>query len=340
MERSRGIGAILVLWLISPTILAFACWQLFCNAVYCFAARWTLWHAISSGTTAGQFSWNVLASTWRYAAGMVGMTLLSTLVMQSDRLAASKMLPLQTFGYYMIAVSLAQAPRMLASPIAVAMFPRFTGLVATGNYDALTRLYQRVSSLVAVITVPCALTLALFSTDFIRAWTGNTAAAQQVGMTSTLLLWGELMQAITVVPCYLALAHGDVRVNLQIGVASVLLIIPLLIVLLSHFGVLGAGIAWLVMNVCTLPPYMYLLHRRFLPGGLRRWCWHGAISPLLAAMPCVLLGRWLIPHLDSRVATLVAIAGVGCVAMVSAALVSATMRRELQSQLHRRLGIL
>ena len=42
------------------------------------------------------------------------------------------------------------------------------------------------------------------------------------------------MQAITAVPCYLALAHGNVRINLQVGVASVLLLVPLLIVLLDR----------------------------------------------------------------------------------------------------------
>ena len=132
----RGIGAILVLWLISPTILAFAYWQLLSNIVYCLTARTAVWRTISLGETRPQFRWAVLSNTWRYAAGMVGMTLLSTLVTQTDKLAVSKMLPLETFGYYMVAVSLSQAPRMLASPIAVAVFPRFTGLVATGDQSS------------------------------------------------------------------------------------------------------------------------------------------------------------------------------------------------------------
>lgn len=336
----RGIGAILVLWLISPTILAFAYWQLLSNIVYCLTARTALWRTISLGETRPQFRWAVLSNTWRYAAGMVGMTLLSTLVTQTDKLAVSKMLPLETFGYYMVAVSLSQAPRTLASPIAVAVFPRLTGLVATGNQCLLSGLYHRAASLVAVATIPTSLTLAFFASDVIRAWTGSITAAEQVGMTAALLLGGELMQAITAVPCYLALAHGNVRINLQVGVASVLLLVPLLIVLLTDYGVLGAGISWFVMNLCTLPPYMYFLHLRFLPGEFRRWCWSGAVWPLLIAMPCVLVGRWLVPHTDSRISTIASVAVVWCVATVGTALTSSQLRQELRLRLLKRLGTL
>ena len=111
------------------------------------------------------------------------------------------------------------------------------------------------------------------------------------------------MQAIMVVPYYLALAHGHIRLNLLIGIASIVLIPPLMIYMIMKYGIVGAGFSWLVLNLFILPLYMYFLHRRFLPGELRRWFLQGVWRPSLAALPIILLGRWLVPHTASRLLT-------------------------------------
>jgi len=337
----RGVGAVLVLWLCSPTIFAFALWQLISNAVYCFFARLSLWDALSfsPGQLRPQFKWQVFRNTWRYAAGMAGMTVVATLLCQTDKLAVSKMLSLEMLGYYTLAWAFASAPITLASPIASAVFPRFTGLVAVGDRIGLTRLYHRTCELVAVAIIPGGLTIALFAGRFIFAWTGSATAAQQAGLAASFLLAGQMMQAIAVVPYYLALAHGNIKLNLQIGIISVVLITPLLIVLIMKYGIVGAGISWLVMNLFTLPPFMYFLHRRFLPGELRRWCLRGVGRPFLTALPFVLLGRWLVPHTDSRLLTFCLIGLVWCVAATATAAAIPELRNVFMKQSCRFFGV-
>ena len=114
----RGVGAVLVLWFFSPTILAFALWQLLSNSIYCFAARLGLWSSLPSSpdNASPRFERSVFRSTWRYAAGMVGITIVSALLTQTDKLAVSKLLTLGMFGYYMIASSLASVPTRVSEP--------------------------------------------------------------------------------------------------------------------------------------------------------------------------------------------------------------------------------
>jgi O-antigen/teichoic acid export membrane protein len=207
--------------------------------------------------------------------------------------------------------------------------------VASGNQRDLVGLYRRTTSLVAVAAIPGGLTLAAFAGVFILAWTGSVPAAQQAGVAAAFLLGGQVLQALSVVPFYLALAHGNIRLNLQIGIASVVLIAPLLGFLVTRYGIVGAGVSWLVMNVCTLPPYMYFLHRRFLPGEFRQWCLRGVGCPLLAALPCVLLGRWLVPHTDSRLLTMGWIGLVWGVAVAAAAMSVPELRNALMKRLSR-----
>jgi O-antigen/teichoic acid export membrane protein len=180
--------------------------------------------------------------------------------------------------------------------------------------------------LVAAATIPAGLTIALFAGDIIFAWTESTIAAQQAGQVASILVIAQLMQAITVIPCNLALAYGNVRLNLNIGIASIILTIPLCILLIAEYGIVGAGYSWLIMNICTFPPYMYFLHRRFLSGELRKWYLRDVVRPLLVALPCVLLGAWLVPHTSSRLLTFSLVGMIWLIATVATVIVSPELR--------------
>ncbi len=325
----RGVGSVLVLWLVSPTIIAFSLWQIVSNAAYLFAVRFGIRHVLPAARSKPGFKRTILRNTWRYASGLAGLTLFSTILKQSDKLAVSKLLPLEIFGYYTLAGSLAMAPVLLAGPIALAVFPRLIGLASAGDGGSLRRIYHRSCSLVSIAAFPATLTLALYAGRFIYAWTGSAAAGDKVGTVASLLLIGQAMQAVTVVPYHLALAHGDTRLNLRIGLASVVFIAPLLIFSIPKLGVIGGAISWLVMNVCTLPPYMYFLHRRFLPGEFRGWILHDVGRPLLASLPVVILAFFLMPFSPVRLITFGQICLVWGLSAVSATLAMPEFRDEL-----------
>ena len=326
----RGLGGVLVLCLLSPTIIAFASWQLVSNALYCFLSRRNLWQTLYFVSTqhVTRFKWQVFRDTWRYGAGMAAMAVVSILLTQTDKLAVSKMLPLDMMGFYTLAGSLAVVPLMMAGPIALAVFPRLAVLVVEGDRLELVRLYHQASRLVALSVIPSGITLAFFAGDFIRAWTGLPATAVKTELTASLLIVGQSMQAVTLIPFYLALAHGDVRLNLKIGVASIILITPLLIYLIARFGIVGAGLSWVIMNVCTLPPYMYFLHRRFMRGEFLTWCIFGIGLPILTALPFVVLGRLFIPYSESRLMTFVIVGFVWLVSTAFSVMISRELRNE------------
>jgi len=330
----RGVGAVLVLWLISPTIFAFTFWQLFSNALYCFAVRFTLWRNLPPRSTRPKFNRSVLSNTWRYSAGMFAMSFIGILLTQTDKLVVSKMLTLEIFGYYTLAGVLASVPIMIASPISTAAFPRLTGLVEIGNRDTIIQFYHRACLLITVAVIPAALTLVAYAGNFIYAWTGSKIATQQAGTAAALLLGGQILQAIGIMPYYLALANGNVRMNLQIGIISVILITPLLIYLISQYGVVGAGMSWLITNLCTVIPIVYFIYRRFLPGEFAKWCLRDVGLPMIVVLPIILLSRWLIPIPSSRIMILGQIALVWVVSAVVVALTISELRNEFINKLN------
>jgi len=299
----RGIGSILVLWLYSPTILAFFWWQVISNVLYCFFSRASLWFVLSNNSTQSNahFKWSLFRSTWRYAVGMMGLSLVGLLLTQTDKLIVSKMLSLEMLGYYTIAGTLALLPISIANTISSAVFPRFNELVALVDRNGLRRLYHKTWELMGVAIIPAGLVLVIFAKDFIFAWTGSKIISQHVGLVASLLVGGQLLQAITIVPFYLALAHGNIKYSIKIGISSIILITPLLIYLTIKYGLVGAGFSWLILNICTLPLNIYFLHRRTLLDGLWRYCLGGVVRPLLASLPCVLICYLILPDTSSRI---------------------------------------
>ncbi|QYF91980.1 oligosaccharide flippase family protein [Massilia sp. PAMC28688] len=318
----RGVGSVLALSILSPTIVVFAFAQLLANAVYLLAARRAIWHCGAlDGPERARFSWGALTSSWRYSAGMAGMAVISISLTQLDKLVVSKMLPLADLGYYTLAGTLAAVPMMLASPLAVAVFPRMTALVAVGDSVAFATLYMRTSTLVAALVVPGTLAIALFAAEFLSAWTGNPAAGAAAGQAGGLLLLGQLLQALTIVPYYVALAHGNVALNLRIGVISAVLLLPLLLLTVRHGGLDGAALAWLLLNLCVFPPYMYFLHRRFVPGYLGPWLARVVLLPTATALPPLLLARLVYPaglNRFSVIAYIIVAAGAACACTLAA----------------------
>jgi O-antigen/teichoic acid export membrane protein len=316
----RGAGAVLVVWLVSPTLETFFVWQIAINAIYVIAVRYALGRVLPPAVTGPRFAISLLKQVWRYAGGMTAMALLSAALTQTDRLVVSKMLSLEQFGYYVLAASVAQVPVILAGPIASAVFPRFTALAAVGDRSALSEWYHRACQLASVLAIPAGLTLALFSYELIKEWTGSAATAYHISAVATILCLGSTVLALQVVPYNLALAHGWTSLNVILSLASLVVIVPLLVALVSSFGLLGGGVSWLCLNAAVTPPFIYLLHRRLLPGETGRWYFRDVGRPLVTTLVCVAAGRWLIPASTHGAAALAGVGAVGAVALLAAAL--------------------
>lgn len=338
----RNVGAIAILLLVEPSIVMFSIWQVVANILYLVISRYALWHALNNGATVStpRFTLSVFNGTWRYAFGMAGMSVISVLLTQADKLVVSKMLSIEMLGYYTFATTLALIPLMVAGPIALAAFPRFTVLVELGVGANIVKFYGQISELVSLLIIPSAIAIYTFGQELIFIWTGSHDVATQAGTVVKLLVLGQLLQAITVVPYYLALAYGNVRMNLMVGLVSIILFIPLLIWGVSQYGVWGAGGAWLVLNMLTIPIYIVLLHRRFSWVELRQWLLKTIFFPASIVLSVFGMGNMLMPNLDSRVLLLVYITLIWGIASLASVLLSPYLRSVANTSLKSIFGLI
>jgi len=263
-------GAVLVLWLVSPTIQAYFLWQILVAALHTGMVAAALWRSLpaAAGTA---FRRALLASNWRFAGGMTGITVLVVILTQVDKIVLSKMLSLEMFGYYALAAVVAGTLNYVSGPIFSALFPRLARAAGSGDAAELASLYHKGCQLMAALVAPLWIVLALFSEELLTLWFGETQTAANIHLLVSLLATGTALNALVTVPYALQLAHGWTALSFYKNVVSLAVFVPLMLWLIGQYGAAGAALAWIALNAGYLLFEIPLMHRRLLRGSMRRW---------------------------------------------------------------------
>ena len=152
-------GALAVVALVSPTVEAFFLWQAGTSILAVAVLAALVYRHIPAAVTAVRWSRRVLAEIRGFSGGVMGITVIALALTQADKIVLSRLLTLEAFGYYTLAVTLGNGLYKLSEPVMDAVYPRFIELGVGGDVPALSRLYHQVAQLVSVLTAPAALVL-------------------------------------------------------------------------------------------------------------------------------------------------------------------------------------
>jgi O-antigen/teichoic acid export membrane protein len=340
MMTVRNVGALLVLWLVSPTIQAFFVWQLIGTALHALVVRRLLWTSLPGTDHRARLRPQILSRVWRFAAGLSATSLLIVVLTQMDKVVLSKLLSLRDFGYYSLAALVASGLVYVFLPIFQAVFPQLSRLVALADERALSRLYHQACQLVAVVGIPIAAVIAVFSTEVMRVWTGDEVIVDHTHTVVTLLVTGTALNGLMNIPYALMLASGWTRLPFKLNLVAVIVFLPLLIVAADREGAVGAASVWVGVNAGYVLLGIGLLHRRLLRGERLRWLAQDVAAPLLAAAAVVIPARLLFPSAGTAV-TVVLLALVLALACAASAFAAAATRQWMTEGLsllrHRRV---
>jgi len=331
----RGVGAVLILWLVSPTIEAFFTWQVVISLLSTALIALALWHSLPKGKRTAHFDKQLLHSIWRFAAGMTAISVITIFLVQLDKILLSTLLPLKMFGYYTLASVAAAALYQFVGPIFTALFPKFSQLVALNDNKGLTALYHRACQLMSVVILPAALVLAMFSYEVMLLWTGDPITAENTHWLVSLLVIGNALNGLMNLPYGLQLAYGWTKLAFYTNVVAVLLLVPMLIVMVHYYGAIGAAIVWVTLNTGYVLISFQIMHSRLLKGEQWHWYREDVGLPLTAALATAGLGRWLLPANLSLPTTVAYLVGVSLATLTVTAMVTPQVRLWLRHYFYR-----
>jgi O-antigen/teichoic acid export membrane protein len=324
----RSLGGVLVLWLVSPTVHAFFVWQAMVSAAQTVCLWWFLWRRLPPSGERARFSLDALRGVWRFAAGVTGHAVMRVLLTSTDKVILSRLLPLQVFGYYTLASTLAGALGRLVDPVFIAFFPRFSELVRRDDHTGLVLAYHRACQLVSVVVLPAAVVLGCFAKDVLRLWTGNPVIVQETHQLLTLLVAGTALNGLMYLPYALQLAHGWTRLTFWFNLIALPLLVPALVLGATRWGATGAALVWLGLNATYVLLQIPIMHRRLLTSEVRRWYVLDVAAPLSAAA-AVAVGSVLALQLLRLPVTVPVLAAVSSCTLLAAALTLPWLREAL-----------
>lgn len=291
MSTLRGAGAVLILWLVSPTIQAFLLWQIGISIINIFLLALLLWRELPYSGSRAIFQKQLLKEVWRFAAGISGISVLAVILTQMDKVILSNILSLEMFGYYMLASMVAMSLSRLFTPVFSSIYPRFTQLVSINDQEGLKQLYHKSCQLVAVLILPAAIVIAFFSYEVILLWTQNPATAEKTHIILSIMICGTAINGLMHPPYALQLAFGWTRLSLLKTFISVILLVPFIIYLTKQYGVAGAAVPWLVLNIGLFFIEIPIMHFRLLRKEMWPWYLQDVGIPLIACLFVAGLGR-------------------------------------------------
>jgi O-antigen/teichoic acid export membrane protein len=330
---TSNCGAVLILWLVSPTIQAFFLWLVAANFIQVVLLTFFLWKSLPTTTRAPKFDFGLVRSIGRFAAGMSGIVAFSLILGQADKVILSKVFSLKVYGYYTIAGMFGAGLVMIVSSVFNSIYPQFSTLVAQGDEKVLTSLYHETTQLMLLLIIPAAAVLAFFSVEVLQSWTRNAEVARNAGPIASILVLGTALNGLMFLPYTLQLAYGWTSLGLKITISLTILGVPAIWFFATHYGPIGAASVWLGLQVINLLISVPLTHRRLLRHEMPRWFLQDVGPSLVAAFFVVGVARALITNHMAPFTTLAALLAVLLAALLASASFAPQIRARLLTKL-------
>jgi len=291
-----------VLTYVSESITAFFSAQVFVAALYLMTLRLCAKRVIGQHEKRrANFDLSILMRASRFAAGMSAITATSVVFTQMDKLTVSRMLGLESFGYYALAVAVSGALYVLVTPVFNMVYPRMSALFAAKQFHDLEQYYAIATRFMASVILPVGITLAFYSTEVLMIWTGDPVVANNAGPIVRLLALGSTLHAIMYIPYSAQLAFGNTLIPLLTNLLLMSFSIPFLVLLVNEFGAIGAGCAWLGLQTAYLLLGSVVTHRYLLQLSWRDWFGKNVlIQMMVTGISVLVVGGFLQEYIDSN----------------------------------------
>jgi O-antigen/teichoic acid export membrane protein len=301
----RGIGAILILWLVSPTIQAFFIWQSIVSLFHTSVTAAVLWKNVPKTPDGARFQIHSLLQIWRFAVGITGISVTVLFLTQTDKILLSKLLTLEMFGYYTFANVIASTLYRIIEPIFTAVFPSFSQLVSLQDEMRLKELYHKSCQFMSVMILPPAIVVAFFASEILLLWTRNPLTVEYTHRIVTFYIVGTALNGLIHIPYALQLSYGWTKLALYTNIIATIVLVPLLFFLVNQYGPVGAAMTWIVLNSGYVVINMQIMHSRLLKGEQWRWYVQDVGIPVTTALTIAFLCKVFIPIPLQRFDTLI-----------------------------------
>jgi len=216
------------------------------------------------------FSAHALKNIWGFSLSMNGLALLGMGITQLDRLLISKMLPLESLGYYSLAYNTATAISLVLSALSSALMPSFATAYAENARETLLQRYDIANRVALFGTGLVSFSIVFFGEPLLSMWV-NPAAARGAWCALAFLAGGFWFSAAVSSAYNIGVACRRPAPLLKISAMSAVIYVPVLYGMIFFWGIEGAAAAWLLLNAGYVFVIVPMVHRIILGIPVMPW---------------------------------------------------------------------
>ena len=244
-----------------------------------------LW-VMSSWRPRFQFSFASLKSMASFSTYIFGHRLLYYLHRNSDNLLIGRFVGAASLGAYAIAYNIILVPfSRIAAPIQDVLFPAFSRI--QGDRERIAIGWIRVTRMVAAVTVPSLVGLAIVADDFVDLVLGSKW--HDAVTVIQVLAWVGILQSLQSLNTGILEALGHARAIFRWTIVFFVAHITAFVIGL-HWGIVGVAVGYSISTTLIEPSYLLLTSRAV---GLSPWRFLEAVAGVFeasAGMGLVVLG--------------------------------------------------
>ncbi len=312
-------GLVIIAIIFVSTLEMFFIWQTISTIIFALLFRISLYKQFT-GTYNFEFDFkfnkNIFKKIWRFAGGMLLISLVAALNTQMDKIAISKFLPIESLGYYTLAVSIAMGIVVVVNPISIALLPRFTALYSIGKNEEASKLFHKINLFVAILTFSMMANISFFSKELIWIWTGDIKLAENVYIYLPILAFSFSMLALQIIPYNISIANGYTKLNNILGLFSLIITLPGYWFATKNYGAIGAAVIFCVVQFIIAIIYTYIINQKFLKVKNKSSLYiKGMLFPLMISASVVFILNFIsLPLFNNR---LVSFIWIGFVSLIT-----------------------
>ena len=264
-----------VLWHFGATPTVFFTYQLLVAVVEYAGLRYksiTLLPVLSASQQA-ELGWSFkpVKSILKFSLSIALTSGIWVFVTQTDKFLMSKILTLEEYGYFTLAVLVSSGVMMISSPISSAIMPRLVKLDAEQKNEEFIETYRNSTQIIVIISGTLSVVMAFFSELILYVWTGDAYIAKVTAPVMALYAAGYGILVVGALPYYLQYAKGNLKLHIIGSMLYVSILIPVLFVATNKYGMLGAGYSWLFINFIYFFTWTYYVHHVYIKNKHLKW---------------------------------------------------------------------
>lgn len=282
----KAVGAIIVIVFLTQRLSALLIWFLLCGLIeliiFCYAVR-----AVSEIRSPNSMLelFRIVRRLWKFTGSVALISIFAVAIKQTDKLIVARFLPLEDLAKYSIASQAVFVTGVFVGPIVLALFPKFSALIAAEKHKELANLHHKSAALIAFVSAPIAATLVFYSQPILEVWTQSPSVAIEAAPVLSVFGLAAMLNAPMQLMYILTLAAGRPWIPLVNNLVGAIAFIPLAYWLIVKYGMIGGAWAWLAFNIVYITLVPILVERHVLHGSYWRWViWDNGLFMLSAVV--------------------------------------------------------